>query len=80
MNTTKQSHRPEPGDLVTIHGHHVGESERTGEILEVLGEPGHEHYRVRWEDGRESIFYPSSNARVRPGRRAKSGTARRPKT
>ncbi|HEY7537316.1 MAG TPA: DUF1918 domain-containing protein [Gaiellaceae bacterium] len=73
MNTTKQSHRPEPGDLVTIHGHHVGESERTGEILEVLGEPGHEHYRVRWEDGRESIFYPSSDAIVRQGHKRAKG-------
>jgi hypothetical protein len=30
----------------------------------VLGEPGHEHYRVRWEDGSETIVYPSSDAKV----------------
>jgi hypothetical protein len=50
--------------MVVIEGHHVGEGRRTGEILEVLGEPGHEHYRVRWEDGRETVFYPSSDATV----------------
>jgi hypothetical protein len=34
--------------------------------MEVLGEPGHEHYRVRWEDGHESVFYPSSDASITP--------------
>ena len=57
-----------PGAVVEIHGHRVGEHSRTGEVLEVLGETGHEHFRVRWEDGRESIFYPSSDAQIRPAR------------
>jgi len=35
------------------------------EILEVLGEPSHRHYRVRWDDGRESIFFPGSDATIR---------------
>jgi hypothetical protein len=54
-----------PGDLVIVHGHRVGEAERTGEILEVLGEPGHPHYRVRWEDEHVSFFYPSNDASMR---------------
>jgi hypothetical protein len=54
----------EVGDLIVIEGHHVGESRRTGEVLEVIGEPGHEHYRVRWEDGRDTVFYPSNDATV----------------
>jgi hypothetical protein len=62
---------PRAGDIVEIHGHHVGESARTGEVLEVIGAPGHQHFRVRWEDGRESIFYPSNDAIIRPGRRAR---------
>jgi hypothetical protein len=53
------------GDVIVIEGHHVGDSRRTGEILEVLGEPGHEHYRVRWDDDRETVFYPSSDATIR---------------
>jgi hypothetical protein len=52
------------GDLVVVTGHHVGEPERTGEILEVLGDPGHERFRVRWDDGHESIFYPGSDAHI----------------
>ena len=52
------------GDLIVVSGHHVGEPERIGEILEVLGEPAHERFRVRWDDGHESIFYPGSDAHV----------------
>lgn len=66
-----KSQHTKPGDVIAIHGHHVGEAERTGEVLEVLGESGHEHFRVRWEDGRESIFYPSSDAVVRPARKTR---------
>ncbi len=53
------------GDLVVVDGHRVGEGRRTGQIVEVLGEAGHQHYRVRWEDGHESVFYPSSDTIVR---------------
>jgi Domain of unknown function (DUF1918) len=63
------SSKTRPGDLIVIEGHHVGESRRLGEILEVLGEPHHEHYRVRWEDGHESVFYPSNDAVVQHKRR-----------
>jgi hypothetical protein len=64
------------GDTIAIPGHHVGDHERAGEILEVLGEPGHEHYRVRWEDGRETVFYPSSgDAVIRPARRTRKRQA-----
>ena len=35
-----------------------------GEILEVLGKAGHEHYRVRWETDRGSVFYPSSDSTI----------------
>ena len=68
MDETKQSYHPRNGDVVEITGHRVGEASRTGEILEVIGEPGQTHYRVRWEDGHESIVYPSSDTVVRPRR------------
>jgi len=68
MEPNRQTH---PGDVIAIHGHRVGEAERLGEVLEVLGEPGHEHMRVRWEDGHESVFYPSSDAVIRPARKAR---------
>jgi len=69
MNENSQSHA---GDVVVIHGHHIGEAERTGEVLEVIGELGHEHLRVRWEDGHESIFYPSNDAVVRPATKGRT--------
>jgi hypothetical protein len=53
-----------PGDLIEIEAHRVGEAHRMGEITAVMGEPGHVRYRVRWEDGTETVFYPSSDAHV----------------
>lgn len=57
--------RAQVGDLIAIEEHRVGESRRIGEILEVLGTAEHEHYRVRWDDGLESILTPGSNAVIR---------------
>ncbi len=54
-----------PGDEIVIAGHSVGVGANTGVIEEVLGEPGHPHYRVRWEDGHESVYYPSSDATIK---------------
>jgi hypothetical protein len=59
------------GDLVVVEGHRIGESRRVGEILEVLGGPGHEHYSVRWDDDRETVFYPSNDATIQPATRSK---------
>ena len=46
------------GDTVEVSGRRVGDRGRTGEILEVLGEGDHLHYRVRWGDGHETVLYP----------------------
>jgi len=35
----------------------------------VLGEAKHEHYRVRWETDRESVFYPSSDSTIQHAKR-----------
>ncbi len=53
------------GDVVQITGHTVGDAPRAAEILEVLGGEGHEHFRVRWEDGHESIYFPGVDAVIR---------------
>jgi RimK family alpha-L-glutamate ligase len=50
------------GDEISIAGHSVGDAPKTAVILEVLGEEGHERFRVRWEDGHESIFFPADDA------------------
>lgn len=57
--------RVTPGDRIVVKGHHVGEHERDGEIIEVLGKEGAPPYLVRWEaDGHVSEFFPSSDAHV----------------
>ena len=53
------------GDVIEITGHSVGDAPRTAEIVEVLGGPEHVRYRVRWEDGHESILFPGADAVVR---------------
>ena len=52
----------QPGDRIEIASI-GGASPRCGVIVEVLGGPHHEHYLVRWEDGRESIHYPSDGTK-----------------
>lgn len=74
-NTTAPIHSGRKGDTVVVAPDRVGHSERVGEILEVLGEPDHVHYRVRWEAGNETVLYPSSDATIRPARRRGTGAA-----
>jgi hypothetical protein len=57
------------GDEVIVDGPHLGDLEKKGEVLEVRDVGGVEHYRVRWDDGHEGLFYPGSDAHsIRPGR------------
>ena len=53
------------GDVVVVEAKRVGDGHRLGEILEVVGTPGHLHYRIRWEDGHESVLYPGGDVSVR---------------
>ncbi|MFN8223154.1 MAG: DUF1918 domain-containing protein [Gaiellales bacterium] len=69
MTRTIDGARIEPGDIVEITGHAVGDAPRKAEVLEVIGEGEHEHYRVRWEDGHESVFFPGSDAHFHRARR-----------
>ena len=64
----KSEIQAEPGDVVVVHGHTTGDPGRTGVILEVLSAgSGREHYRVRWDEEHESVYWPGSDAIVRPG-------------
>jgi hypothetical protein len=67
--------RARNGDVVVVTGHRVGEVERSGEILEVLGAPERQHFLVRWDDGHESVFYPASDAIVHRPRPRTAKTA-----
>ena len=52
------------GGHVIVESRKVGEHRRAGEVVEVLKAPGSEHYRVRWDDSHETIFFPSSDASI----------------
>ena len=50
------------GTIISVHQHQVGAQQQLAEVLEVIGGEGHRRYRVRWEDGHESIFFPGEDA------------------
>ena len=52
------------GERLILKSHHVGEPERTGEILEVRGEEGGPPFLVRFEDGHEGLVFPGPDAVV----------------
>jgi Domain of unknown function (DUF1918) len=64
------------GDWIEARGL-PGQSSRRGEIVEVLGTAGHEHYRVRWDERHESIVYPADGVMVIAKRGPRSPRARR---
>ncbi len=59
MPAPTRTDEPAVGDVIVVGGHTVGDTRTMGEILELRGEPEHLRYRVRWEDGHESIFVPA---------------------
>jgi len=52
------------GDHIVVESVTVDSARRSGQILEVLGGAAGEHYRVHWDDGHESEFFPGPDARV----------------
>lgn len=53
--------RAQTGDKLVVRGHTVGDESREGVILEVHGQDGAPPYLVRWADGHETVFFPSSD-------------------
>jgi hypothetical protein len=54
------------GDQIVIETVTLDSSRRRGEVVEVIGHGEREHYRVRWQDGHESVYFPGPDARVLP--------------
>ena len=53
------------GDRLVVRGHHLGEPDRGGEILEVHGVGGTEPFLVRWdEDGHVGLLFPGPDATI----------------
>lgn len=69
MAASESFRRAQPGDELIVKGHHLGEPERDGEIVEVVGADGAPPYVVRWDDGHTSRLFPGSDAYVRPLKR-----------
>ena len=54
-----------PGDWIEVHSTGGG-APRRGQILEVLDHEGSRHYRVRWTDDHETIFFPADGTHITP--------------
>jgi hypothetical protein len=52
------------GDRLVVKGRHIGDPDREAVVLEVHGQDGAPPYLVRWNDGHESVFVPSSDTTV----------------
>jgi hypothetical protein len=68
MATRQAKGEARVGDWIEARGLH-GKSSRRGEIIEVLGQAEHEHYRVRWDEKHESIVYPADGVAIMPRER-----------
>ncbi len=65
------------GDRVVVESERVGQAAREGEIVEVLGTASEVHYRVRWQDGHESYFFPSAGSVTIIHKRPRQGRSSR---
>jgi len=69
MESNRSAQVGRVGDWLEARGIHGG-APRRGEVIEVLGAPGHEHYRVRWDEQHESIVYRADGVDIVPAARA----------
>lgn len=59
--------KAQPGDVVVVHGHKVGETDRVGRVVEVRGPKGDPPYLVEWEgSAHQHLYFPGDDAEVRP--------------
>jgi hypothetical protein len=52
----------EVGNHIKVEAESTERTPRTGVIEEVVDEPPAPRYRVRWDDGHESIYAPAAGA------------------
>jgi hypothetical protein len=62
------------GDWLEVEGA-SGYASRRGQIVEILGRPGHVHFRVRWDEEHESIVYPAEHGAIVHPARSRSAVA-----
>jgi hypothetical protein len=56
---TQLEKKLEPGDRITLERRRGSAHTRSGVVVEVSGEPGHERYLVRWDGDGLSYHYPT---------------------
>ena len=52
----------EAGTRVAVEAESTGRAARTGVIEEVVRDDPHPRYRIRWDDGHESVYTPAAGA------------------
>jgi Domain of unknown function (DUF1918) len=52
----------EVGARINVEAESTEQRPRTGVVEEVVSEPPTARYRVRWDDGHESIYAPAAGA------------------
>ena len=50
------------GDLIVLDSEKVGSPAREGEVLEVVASDVRVSYRVRWDDGHQSLISPAAGS------------------
>lgn len=63
MALVRDKSKARVGDWVEARSIYGGPPHR-GQITELLGQLPHRRYRVRWDEGHESIVYPSDGVSV----------------
>jgi hypothetical protein len=58
--------RATTGDQIAIETTTLDTPRRRGEVIEVIGSGDREHYRVKWQDGHESVYFPGPDCHVVP--------------
>ena len=52
------------GDQIVIDTTTLDALRRHGYVIEVIGQGERKHYRIRWQTGHESVYFPGPDARV----------------
>ena len=47
-----------PGDTIRAPSEKLGQPERRGKIVEILGDEKHPRFKVRWDDAHEPCSFP----------------------
>jgi hypothetical protein len=61
------------GDRLHVHANTVGQSDKTGEIVEVRDASGEPPYLVKFDDGHTGLVFPGPDAVVEHPRKGRAG-------